>query len=172
MLFDSDISPVKVLSIMFVVLMTTLFAGNINHHIIEELKTNTLLKHILIITTIFILITLINPNTDILEVIVYTVLIYILYLLANKMNIKVVYAFLVLLLIAYIYEYQQNKQKDLIMRDNNITDKLERINKMKKKNKFIYLGFLIVAIVGSLFYESKKIEQKGGEYKLNKFLFN
>lgn len=172
MLFDSEISPVKIISILFLIFMTTIFAGNINHHLIEQVNSNKLLKHILIIATIFILITLINPNTDMLEVIVYTALIYILYVLSNKMNIKLVYIFLVLLLIAYIYEYYQNKQKDLIMRDVNIIDKMERIEKMKKKNKFVYLGFLVIAITGSLFYENKKIIQKGGEYRLDRFLFN
>jgi hypothetical protein len=172
MLFDSEISPVKILSIMLLIFMTTIFAGNINHHLIEQVNSNKLLKHILIIATVFILITLINPNTDMLEVIIYTALIYILYILSNKMNIKIVYVFLALLLITYIYEYYQNKNKDLIMRDVNIIDKIERIEKMKKNNKFIYLGLLIIAIIGSLFYENKKITQKGGDYRLDRFLFN
>jgi hypothetical protein len=172
MLFNSEISPVKVLSIMFLVFMTTIFAGNINHHLIEEVNNNKILKHILIISTIFILITLLNPNTDILEVIIYTGLIYILYILSNKMNIKLVYVFLALLLIIYVFEYYQNKKKDLIMRDVNINNKMEKIEEMKKQNKYIYLGLLIFSIIGSLFYENKKIIQKGEGYRLDRFLFN
>jgi hypothetical protein len=168
---NTDISPIKILSILYVLLMSNILFTKINKHLIEYIQSNVLAKHILGFITIIVLITLVYKNIDYRELLFYSIITYILFILSTKCIYQVNIIILGLLFILYIYNYFTNdKIKNLNTSQINITDKNKLISKLKINKNHGLLLFAGAVIIGSLLYDSKKYEQYKNNYSLLVFV--
>ena len=129
-IFNSNISPIKILSLLYILLMSNILCTKINKHLIEYLHSNAIAKHILGFITIIVLITIVYKNLDIRELLFYSVIIYVLFVLATKCIYQVNIIVLGLLFVLYIYNYfTENKMNNI--KYSQIDDKDK--NKSHKK---------------------------------------
>jgi len=168
---NTDISPIKILSILYVLLMSNILFTKINKHLIEYLQSNVLAKHILGFITIIVLITLVYKNVDYRELLFYSIITYILFVLSTKSTYQINIIILGLLFILYIYNYfTDDKIKNLNSSQINIVDKNNLISKLKIKKNHGLILFAGAVIIGSLLYDSKKYEQYKNNYSLLVFV--
>lgn len=168
---NTDISPIKILSILYVLLMSNILFTKINKHLIEYLQSNVLAKHILGFITIIVLITLVYKNVDYRELLFYSIITYILFVLSTKSTYQINIIILGLLFILYIYNYfTDDKIKNFNLSQINVVDKNNLISKLKIKKNHGLILFAGAVIFGSLLYDSKKYEQYKNNYSLLVFV--
>lgn len=168
---NTDISPIKILSILYVLLMSNILFTKINKHLIEYLQSNVLAKHILGFITIIVLITLVYKNVDYRELLFYSIITYILFVLSTKSTYQINIIILGLLFILYIYNYfTDDKIKNFNLSQINVVDKNNLISKLKIKKNHGLILFAGAVIIGSLLYDSKKYEQYKNNYSLLVFV--
>lgn len=165
------ISPIKILSMLYILLMSNLLFTKINKHLIEFINSNSIAKHILCFISIVVLITLIYQNLDIKELIFYAFITYVLFILATKSIFQVNIIILSFLFILYLHDYfTDNKIKNTIDSQINDSDKKNIISKLKIKKNHALILFALAVITGSVLYDSKKYEQYGKKYSLMVFV--
>jgi len=166
-----NVSPIKILLFFYLILMTNLLSTKLNAHLIENINNNKILKHILIFTTIVVLLTIIYSDLNIYDLIIYGFIIYFVFILSTKMNKNYILGILTLLFLFYLKDYY-NKQKIItITRDQTIKgiDKEQKIENINKQNMTINVIFGLLVVGGALLYDDKKYTQYGGGYSLLKF---
>ena len=166
-----DISPIKILMILFLLMLSngSLIKHNNLSYMIEN---NNLLKHVTIIITITVIISLLYSGIPLIELIFYSVIIYIIYILSLKIDKKYVVLFGILLVVIYFVDYYNRHNINMIKSDTNVAHnkKEKMIEEINKKNMYIFSAFVIIILFGSLKYDSKKNLQYGDNYSLLKFL--
>jgi len=166
-----DISPLKILMILFLLMLShgSLIKHNNLSYMIEN---NNIVKHITIIITIAVIISLLYNGIPLLELIFYSIILYIIYVLSLKIDKKYVLLFGIVLSILYFIDYNNRHDIQVIKNDTNIkhNKKDKMIDEINKKNICLVGAFVILVIAGSLTYDNKKHSQYGGSYSLSKFL--
>jgi len=167
-----NISPIKILMLFYLLLMSNLITQKINKHIIEKLNNNKLLQHIVGIITILVILCLVYDNMNIYDMVIYTFVIYFVFVLSTKLNQNVLLFSIMLLLLFFLKEYYNNNKINLIIKDNSIDgiQKEIRIKQIEKENITLNVIYGLVVIGGALLYDDKKYKQYGGNYTLKKFL--
>lgn len=167
-----NISPIKILMLFYLLLMSNLITQKINKHIIEKLNNNKLLQHIVGIITILVILCLVYDNMNIYDMVIYTFVIYFVFVLSTKLNQNVLLFSIMLLLLFFLKEYYNNNKINLIIKDNSIDgiQKEIRIKQIEKENITLNVIYGLVVIGGALLYDDKKYKQYGGNYTLIKFL--
>ncbi len=165
------ISPIKILSILYILLMSNILFTKLNKHLIEFLNTNTFAKHILTFITIIVLITLVYSHLDISELIFYAVIIFILFILSTKSTYHVNLIILGILFILYMLDYTYtNKISDTVNSQLSYENKKNIISKFKIKKNHSIIFFAIAVVAGALLYDSKKYNQYKDKYSLMVFV--
>jgi len=167
-----NISPIKILMLFYLLLMSNLITQKINKHIIEKLNNNKLLQHIVGIITILVILCLVYDNMNIYDMVIYTFVIYFVFVLSTKLNQNVLLFSIMLLILFFLKEYYNNNKINLIIKDNSIDgiQKEIRIKQIEKENITLNVIYGLVVIGGALLYDDKKYKQYGGNYTLKKFL--
>jgi cell division protein FtsW (lipid II flippase) len=162
-----DVSIIKVLILLFILKM-----GSEDNNINIMLKNNKLVKHITLIITISVLLSLLYKDLSLTQLIFYSMIIYVLYLLSIKIDKKYVLIFCGLLSIIYFNDYENNKKINITKKDKILTsnDKYNIISNINKENKNILIVFIVFTLGLSLLYDDKQYEQHGNNYSLFKFL--
>lgn len=170
-LLNGEISVVKVLMLLYLLIMTNIMSKNINNKIELIIKNNKYLKHLLGLITLSILLSLIYNLSDT-DLILYSIVLYFVFLLSTKISSKYIIILLLLLSIIYFYDYFNEKKIKEIKIDTilNENEKNTIIENKKINTRNITISVLSVIICGSLLYENKKINQFGGNFELNNFL--
>ena len=167
-----NISPVKILMLFYLLIMSNLITSKLNKHIIEYINNNKLFQHLLIIITILVLLCLIYNDMNIYDMIIYTFIIYFVFILSTKLNQNVMYISLLILFVFFIKEYYNNKQINIIIMDKNIDGNKKEIliKKREKENFTLNVIYGLVVIGGALLYDDKKYLQYKNDYSLRKFI--
>ena len=167
-----NISPIKILMLFYLLLMSNLITQKLNKHIIEKLNNNKLLQHIVGIITILVILCLVYDNMNIYDMVIYTFVIYFVFVLSTKLNQNVLLFSIMLLIIFFLKEYYNNNKINLIIKDNSIDGmvKESKIKQIEKENIILNVIYGLVVIGGALLYDDKKYKQYGGNYTLKKFL--
>jgi hypothetical protein len=167
-----NISPLKILMLFYLLLMSNLITQKLNKHIIEKINNNKLLQHIVGIVTILVILCLVYDNMNIYDIVIYTFVIYFVFVLSTKLNQNVLLFSIMLLIIFFLKEYYNNNKINLIIKDNSIDGikKEIRIKQIEKENITLNVIYGLVVIGGALLYDDKKYIQYGGNYTLKKFL--
>jgi len=167
-----NISPIKILMLFYLLLMSNLITQKLNKHIIEKLNNNKLLQHIVGIITILVILCLVYDNMNIYDMVIYTFVIYFVFVLSTKLNQNVLLFSIMLLILFFLKEYYNNNKINLIIKDNSIDgiQKEIRIKQIEKENITLNVIYGLVVIGGALLYDDKKYRQYGGNYTLKKFL--
>ena len=166
-----NVSPLKVLMFFYLLMISNLLSTKLNAHLIENINNNKILKHILIFSTIMVLLTIIYQDLNLNNLIIYTFIIYFVFILSTKINKNYIIALMILLAIFYLKDYYNKQKKNIIYRDNNINGNIkeEKIEKINKQNVIMNIIFGLSVISGALLYDNKKYIQYGGNYSLHKF---
>lgn len=167
-----NISPIKILMLFYLLLMSNLITQKINKHIIEKLNNNKNLQHILGIITILVILCLVYDNMNIYDMVIYTFVIYFVFVLSTKLNQNILLFSIMLLILFFLKEYYNNNKINLIIKDNSIDgiQKEIKIKQIEKENITLNVIYGLVVIGGALLYDDKKYKQYGGNYTLKKFL--
>ena len=167
-----NISPIKILMLFYLLLMSNLITQKLNKHIIEKLNNNKILQHILGIITILVILCLVYDNMNIYDMVIYTFVIYFVFVLSTKLNQNVLLFSIMLLILFFLKEYYNNNKINLIIKDNSIDgiQKEIKIKQIEKENITLNVIYGLVVIGGALLYDDKKYKQYGGNYTLKKFL--
>lgn len=167
-----NISPIKILMLFYLLLMSNLITQKLNKHIIEKLNNNKILQHILGIITILVILCLVYDNMNIYDMVIYTFIIYFVFVLSTKLNQNVLLFSIMLLILFFLKEYYNNNKINLIIKDYSIDgiQKEIKIKQIEKENITLNVIYGLVVIGGALLYDDKKYKQYGGNYTLKKFL--
>lgn len=166
-----NISPLKILMILFLLMLSN---GSLIKHnnFTQVIENNNIVKHITIIITIAVIISLLYNGIPLIELIFYSFILYIIYVLSIKLDKKYVLLFGITLSLLYFIDYYNRHNINLIKNDKNIQSKKKDkiIEEINKKNIYLFGGFVIIVIAGSLTYDNKKHTQYGSGYSMTKFL--
>ena len=165
-----NVSPLKILMILFLIMISngSLIKHNNFRHVIEN---NNIVKHITIIITIAIILSLLYDGISLIEIAFYSFIIYIIYILSLKLDKKYVLLFSIVLIVLYFMDYYNRHDINVIKNDKNIelNKKEKMIDEIDKKNIYLFTSFIILVIAGSLTYDNKKHIQYGNGYSITKF---
>jgi hypothetical protein len=167
-----NISPVKILMLFYLLIMSNFITSKLNKHLVEHINNNKIVQHLLIIITILVILCLTYDDLSVYDILIYTFIIYFVFVLSTKLNQNVMYISLLLLFVFFIKEYYNNRKINLIIMDKNIDGLVKETNikKIEKENFILNIIYGVVVIGGALLYDNKKYNQYGGDYRLRKFL--
>jgi hypothetical protein len=166
-----DISPIKILMILYLLMLS--HGSLIKHNnLLYMIENNNIIKHVTIFTAIAVIISLIYNGLPMLELLFYSLIIYIVYILSIKLDKKYVLIFGLLLIVMYFVDYYNRHKIQIIKNDKNINlkNKDKDIELLQRKNILIMALFAVLIVGGSLKYDDKKNIQYGNGYTISKFL--
>jgi lysylphosphatidylglycerol synthetase-like protein (DUF2156 family) len=141
----------------------------------NTLENSRMTQHILGITTILALITLVsNGNFSTQRIIAYTIIGYLWFIVSTKLDLQWNIIIMAMLMIFLLYQDSNLHEDKILEKDKNLTDdEKESIQKKNKKNYVYILSAIIGAtIIGTWIYSDKKETQYGGGYSLTDFLLH
>ena len=130
-------------------------------------------QHILGLVVLMAVIIEYSGVTDVYKILLYTLLGYVWFLFTTKMNIKWNLIVIALLFVGFLYEARLNKKEKDASQDQALDQ--DNINNIKNKNNklknIIILSIGVVTLIGGFsFYTEKKV-QYGGDFNIDKYLF-
>ena len=166
-----NVSPLKILMFFYLILMANLLSAKLNAHLIENINNSKILKHILIFSTIMVIITLIYADLNLYDLVIYTFITYFVFILSTKMNKNYIMGLLLILALFYLKNYYNTQKMTVIIKDHTINgiNKEQKIEKIKKENMTLNVIFGLLVVGGALLYDDKKYAQYGGGYSLQQF---
>ena len=104
----------------------------------------------------------------------YASLLYFMFLMTTKMDLHWSIAIIILLIVGYIYENSTLLKEKHSSNDKTLKNEdLKRMNKYHDKIKtIIILSIILITIIGTVSYLNKKKGQYGGNFDIDKFVFN
>jgi hypothetical protein len=161
-----DMSIIKVLMLLLILKLGS--DNNLN----TVIHNNEIIKHVTIIITISVLISLLYKNMDITQIIFYSLIVYGLYVLTIKIDKKYIIYVGLLITILYFIDYYNKRIIENIKLDKNInsSEKYKLIKKYNKKNNLLLISFIIIVVGGSIIYDDKQFIQHADNYSLKNFL--
>jgi len=170
---DQNISIVKILLLFNVLISGSLLQPLLSKQWNEMVKENRIIQHIIGLTTMITLVTLIaEGHSDYLHIIAYSLAGYLWFLLSTKMDIHWNIMIMVLLLGSYLYENSLKVRDNKTDADKVLTEEEKNIvkNKNGDKKMYVVIGTLAAILYGVYLYSGKKEVQYGGGYSLVNFL--
>jgi hypothetical protein len=161
-------SLIKVLMLLIILKLGSMDNNNLN----TVINNNEIIKHITIIITIAVLISLLYKNIDITQIVFYSLIVYGLYILTIKIDKKyIVYVGLIITILYFIDFYNkrviENTKLDKSLSSN---EKYKLIKKYNKKNNMFIMLFILIVIGGSILYDDKQFIQHANNYSISKFI--
>ena len=165
---NSDISIIKILMLLILIKVISMDNTNLSNVI----KNNMIAKHITLIISINVLLSIIYKNISIDQMLFYSIIIYIIYLLSIKIDKKYVLIYGLLLSVLYFIDHYNREKINLIKHDKNIVHnkKEEIIRNISKKNNILLVSYILLIIGTSIIYDDKQFEQHGGNYSILNYI--
>jgi hypothetical protein len=171
---NNDISLLKILLIFYLIIgsgyIKELYSGQMK----DFLQNSRCAQHIIGFTTLMVIINLFAKVNDASNVFFYSVLGYMFFILSTKLDLHWNLMIIFLLIIVYFIENKFTQQSLEINYNKHLSE--DEKNKIINDNKFIkntiYIFIIIINLAGLFCYINKKKNQYGGNFNLDKFLFN
>ncbi len=166
-------SIVKILLLFNVLISGSLLKPLLSKQWNEMVQNNRLIQHIIGLTTMITLVTLISEgHSDYLHIIAYSLAGYLWFILSTKMDIHWNIMVMILLLGSYLYENSLKVKDNKTDEDKVLSEEEKNIikNKNSDKNMYMVIGALTAILFGVYMYSNKKEVQYGGGYSLVNFL--
>lgn len=170
---DQNISIVKILLLFNVLISGSLLKPLLSKQWNEMVQNNRLIQHIIGLTTMITLVTLISEgHSGYLHIIAYSLAGYLWFILSTKMDIHWNIMVMILLLGSYLYENSLKVKDNKTDEDKVLSEEEKNIikNKNSDKNMYVVIGALSAILFGVYMYSNKKEVQYGGGYSLVNFL--
>lgn len=150
--------------------LQNLYSGQLNDYI----QQNRWIQHLIGYIMMLVIIIIIAGVKNVIIAALYAIIAYGWFILTTKLSIGWNIVIFGLLLIGFLYETILTDKEDKLKSDDNLT--IQEVKKIKQKNnnskKIILLTVLAVTIIGTIIYTNKKLDQYGGNFDADKFLFN
>lgn len=163
----------KVLVVFYILIGSSLIQPLLSKQWLKLVEDSRIIKHIIGLTTLIALTTLLSEGKlDNLTIVIYSLIGYLWFIFSTKLDVHWNIIVMILLVIAYM-NYNSSQQANFILySDKNLSD--EEKQSIYKKNLtnslFIMLAVFVVTIVGVIMYSNKKEVQYGGGYDIVNFL--
>jgi hypothetical protein len=173
--FDSKhtIGITKIL-LLFILLVASPNSGNLlSKQMKEFIEDHRSVQHILAYLMLLVVIDISYPSIEFYYLIIYSIVVYILFLLSTKLDIHWNIIIFLLLFVFFIYENKLDHDQLNMINDKNLTYE-EKIKIEQKNNYFKYSIFGLISfliILGTFFYNNRKMVQYGGGYDPINYLF-
>jgi hypothetical protein len=163
----------KVLVVFYILIGSSLIQPLLSKQWRNLVDNNRIVQHIIGITTLIALTTLLsNGMLDNVTIVIYSLVGYLWFIFSTKLDVHWNIIIMILLVMAYMHYNSLQQANNIVYSDKNLTP--EEKNKITKQNSsnslFIMLGILVVTIVGVTMYSNKKEVQYGGGYSIVNFL--
>jgi len=173
LLINNKTSIAKVLFVFYVLLLL----GNANkllpHQTKDFFDKDRYAQHFLGIATFFVLITMMVDDISMNEAFVYTLLGYTWFIFSTKVDLHWNLIMLILLFAVYVYEqnakvYTDNMENDRVL---TIEEKQKQKREINKTKIWMSSSLILITVLGTYFYSTKKHEQYGGGYDILTYIF-
>jgi len=146
-----------------------LYSGQLSQYI----QNNRMAQHFVGYLTMILIMTNFVGVNDVKTAVIYSSITYLFFIITTKLDLFWNLSVLFILIFAYLYETQIDNKEKKLSKDEAVTKK--DIKKIKKNNnkikKIIFASIFTVSIIGFIFYFSRKKKQYGGEFDIDKFIF-
>lgn len=173
-IFDSKHSlGVSKILLLFVLLISSPNSGSLLSKQTKEFITdNRYVQHLLAFLMLLVVIDISYPAIEFYYLILYSIVVYVLFLLTTKMDLHWNIAVFLLLFGLFIYENKLDHDQKNMMDDDNLD--LERKEEIKRNNMYFRYGvfglIVFMILMGTYFYNNRKMVQYGGGYNLITYL--
>lgn len=173
MLINGKTSIAKVLFVFYVLLLL----GNTNkllpHQTKEFFDKDRYAQHFLGVATFFVLITMIVDDISMNEAFAYTLLGYTWFIFSTKVDLHWNLIMLILLFAVYVYEHNAKVYINDMENDKVLTfeDKQRQKREITKTKIWMSTSLILLTIIGTYLYSTKKHEQYGGGYDVFRYIF-
>lgn len=164
----------KVLVVFYILIGSSLLQPLLSKQWKELVSDNRIVQHIIGITTLIALTTLLSDGKmDNITILLYSLVGYLWFIFSTKLDVHWNIAIMIMLTIAYLYYNSLERKNKLTEQDKILTEsEKQTIIKSNSNNTLIVmLVILIVTVGGVTLYSNKKEVQYGGGYSLINFLF-
>lgn len=171
---DNNIPIIKVLLFFYLLIGNSLLQPLLSKQWKEMVEKSRIIQHIIGLTTIIVLMTLLaGEQFNSVNILIYSLITYLWFLFSTKLDVHWNIIVIVLLLMAFLYENSLKSKENDILNDKILSeDEKDKIKKTGcEKKMFFMLGVLIVTMIGMFLYSNKKEIQHGGGYSTINFLF-
>lgn len=165
---DNTISLSKILFLLYIAISSNYASNLMSKQLKDHIENNRITQHIIGIMTLYVLISHIGGISDIQITLKYTIITYLLFLFTTKLDLHFNMAILCCLFVWYLYENKINNNEYNINNDKLLTDvqKKTMINKNTEYKKYFVLSILLITVIGTTLYSSKKEVQYGGGFDI------
>lgn len=163
----------KVLVAFYVLVGSSLIQPLLSKQWITMIENNRLIQHVIGITTLIALTTLLSNGTlNNLAIIIYSIVGYLWFVFSTKLDIHWNIIIMILVISAFMCYNQSQRSNLMVNLDKNLSDDEKKIILEKNNLNTLYamLGILFVTIFGVTMYSNKKEVQYGGGYSIVNFL--
>lgn len=173
--FDSKHSlGVSKILLLFVLLISSPNSGALlSKQMKEYISDNRYVQHILAFLMLLVVIDISYPSIEFYYLIIYSIVVYVLFLLTTKMDLHWNIVIFLLLFVLFIYENKLDHDQMNMMDDDNLDD--TKKEEIRKKNMYfryaVFTLIIFLIVLGSFFYNNRKMVQYGGGYDPFKYLF-
>lgn len=171
---DTSISLTKTLLIFYLLIGSSLLQPLLSkqwNHLVAE---NRPIQHIIALTTIITLITLLNDTLPLTTILPYSLFIYFWFLLSTKLDIHWNLIFAILLLLTYMHENKLKNEKHRITTDKILSDQEKKVatHTLETHKKYALAALILLVGAGtSMYCQKKQVQYGGGSFDPVKFLF-
>jgi hypothetical protein len=171
---DNSSSFIRPLLYFYIAIGLTLTGDLYSGQLMEFIKNNRYAKHFIGFSVIAILTLDMAKIKEPMTLIFYASLLYFMFLMTTKMDLHWSIAIIILLIVGYIYENSTLLKEKHSSNDKTLKNEdLKRMNKYHDKIKtIIILSIILITIIGTVSYLNKKKGQYGGNFDIDKFVFN
>lgn len=161
---DTNISLTRVLLLFYITIASHFTGGLVSTSLKEYIENSRLATHIIGFILMLVLIMVVGGITNIEKAILYAAIAYLWFILTTKMDITFNIIILALLIGGFLYETKLINDEEELKKDNVLTEKeKEKINEERHNyKKYIFVSILIVTVIGTFVYGTKKYIQVGG----------
>lgn len=163
----------KVLVVFYILIGSSLIQPLLSKQWLKLVEDNRIIQHIIGITTLIALTTLLSEGKlDNMTIVIYSLMGYLWFIFSTKLDVHWNITIMILLVFAYMHYNSLQKTNAILYSDKNLSD--EEKQSIAQKNStnslFVMLGIFVVTIVGVTMYSNKKEIQYGGGYSIINFL--
>lgn len=163
----------KVLVVFYILIGSSLIQPLLSKQWRNLVENDRIIQHIIGITTLIALTTLLSDGKmDNMTIVIYSIIGYLWFVFSTKLDVHWNIIIMILLVVAFMHYSSLQQANQIVLSDKNLLpeEKLKITHKNTIDSLFFMLGIFVVTIIGVTMYSNKKEIQYGGGYSLINFL--
>ena len=170
----NSISMSRALLIFYVIIASQFTSGLMGKQMRTFLEESRLAQHMIGFILMLVLVMMVGNVNNIGDGLIYSLIGYAWFILTTKLDIQWNLIIIMMLFVGYVYETKMiNKEHDV--QNDKVLTGVEKDNVVANTHNtkmYVAIGIIIVTIMGTVLYASKKQEQYGGGFSaVNFFLY-